>query len=139
MFDFISSIKPDNSSSTRMLLSSVACTVADSEHHLMESSHLGFELCNGDHLATWKAVEPLFWFFSFPHAKSEKCLLIIEFMYPISLEIKENDVPEFASVFSESWTTEKVVLAIRFCIDGSFCNAGIFISWRRKGVLKLLC
>lgn len=116
MFNFISSIKPGYSSGTS--LSSVVCTVADSEHlpcfgvHLMESLPLGFELCNGEHLATWKAVEPLFWFFSFPHAKSEKCLLIIEFIYPRSLEIKENDVPEFASVLSESWTTKKVVLAI---------------------------
>lgn len=56
MFNFISSIKPGYSSGTS--LSSVACTVADSEHlpcfgvHLMESLPLGFELCNGEHLAT---------------------------------------------------------------------------------------
>lgn len=98
-----------------MLLSSEAYTVADLEHllcfgvHLMESLPVSFELCNGEHLATWKAVEPLFWFFHLPHAKSKKCLLIIEFIYPRSLEIKENDMPEFASVFSESWITEKVV------------------------------
>lgn len=113
------SIKSDHSSCIRYFcLFSAVYTVSYLELHaldvhLIESLAWGFELwCNDEHLATWKTVGPLFWFLSFPHANLEKCLLIIEFTYPRSLEVKKNDLPEFASVLSESCTAEKVVLAI---------------------------
>lgn len=81
--------------------------------YLMVSLPLVFALCNGEHLAMWKAVGSLLWFFSFPHANSENCLFIIYFTYPGFFEIKRNDLLEFASVLSKSCTLQRASLARR--------------------------
>lgn len=111
-------MKPVHKSSVRMLFvfCNVYCCIfgnACFECVFDRKLAFGFELwCNGEHLAMWKAVGSLFWSFRFPHANSEKCLLIIEFTYCRSLKAGKKDLLEFASVLSESCSIEKAMPSI---------------------------